>query len=259
MFRLLGPAARRTATAAFFGVPLWAAAQAAPLGADLASLLDYARQHNPELASMQYEASAATQRVQPAGALPDPVLRVELENINNYGNNAPPSLLPSKVGDTKYTLMQQLPAWGKRDLKRDVATAESRQAQARVTTTWAEQALRLRQAFAQYFLAAGSERITNELLDLLVRTEQIAQARYSGGLAPQQDAIRAQLEQTAVRAELIGLANDKRQLQARINSLLGRAPTELLAQPTALPALPAEGAMNTESLLARARANNPTV
>jgi hypothetical protein len=45
---------------------------------------------------MRHEAQAAAQRVQPAGALPDPVLRVELMNINNYGNDAGFSLLPPR-------------------------------------------------------------------------------------------------------------------------------------------------------------------
>src|SRR5690242_6253759 len=74
------------------------AAPDVPLGADLPSLLAYAREHNPELASMQREADASAERIQPAGALPDPVLRVELENVNNYGNGGSFNLLPSRVG-----------------------------------------------------------------------------------------------------------------------------------------------------------------
>jgi cobalt-zinc-cadmium efflux system outer membrane protein len=77
---------------------------------------------------MRREADAAAQRVGPAGALPDPVLRVELMNINNYGNSASPSLLPSRVGETKYTMMQMLPLWGKRDLRREAAAADAAQA-----------------------------------------------------------------------------------------------------------------------------------
>jgi outer membrane protein TolC len=122
-----------------------------------------------------------------------------------------------------------------------------------------EQSARLRTAFAQYYLAARSEGITRELLDLVARIEQIAQARYAGGLAPQQDAIRAQLEQTAIRSELIGVANERRQLQARINVLLGRAPATPLAEPAALPALPATADLSAETLLARASATNPIV
>ena len=238
------------AAAACFG----AAAQVAPLGADLPSLLEYARANNPELAAMQRESDAAVQRVQPAAALPDPVLRVELENVNNYGNGGDFSLLPSKVGETKYTLMQQFPLWGKRDLRKDAAVADAEQAQARAAGTWAEQAMRLRTAFAQYYLASRTERITKELLDLVLRLEQIAQSRYGGGLAPQQDAIRAQLEQTAMRAELVTVANDKRQLQARINALLGRAPGSVLAEPSNLP--PAPESLASGDLVTRARTGN---
>ena len=91
-------------------VGLASPARAAELGATVDSLLEYAQARNPELAAMRHEANAAEQRLLPAGALPDPVLRVELENFNNYGNDARPNLLPSRVGETKYTLMQTLPA-----------------------------------------------------------------------------------------------------------------------------------------------------
>lgn len=235
-----------------------AAAQPTLPGADLASLLAHARQHNPELAAMQREAQAAAQRAGSAAALPDPVLRVELENVNNYGNNAGASLLPSRVGETKYTLMQQLPAWGKRALRRDAAEAEATQAQARAAATWAEQAMRLRTAFAQNFLAHRNERITQELLDLVQRLERVAQTRYAAGVAPQQDAIRAQLEQTAMRAELIGFAAERRQLQARINALLGREPGAPLAEPQALPPAPALDALAAQ-LHERARGGSPAV
>ena len=260
MVRHLSLARVRTcAGAILLALPLWAAAQQAALGNDLAYLLEYARQNNPDLAAMQHEAAAAAQRVQPAGALPDPVLRVELENFNNYGNSSSPSLLPSKVGQTKYTLMQQLPAWGKRDLRRNAAEADARQAQARASVLWAEQAARIRTAFAQYFLASRNERITRELLDLVARMEQVAQTRYAGGLAPQQDAIRAQLEQTAMRSELIAVANEKRQVQARLNALLGRAPGAALAEPQGLPGLTGVVALPATELQNRARSANPLV
>ena len=67
------------------------AAQEPALGADLPGLLTFARTQSPELRAMQAEADAAAQRIGPAGALPDPVLRVELMNINNYGTDASPA------------------------------------------------------------------------------------------------------------------------------------------------------------------------
>ncbi|WP_231973327.1 TolC family protein [Variovorax sp. HW608] len=248
-------AALATSLAALSGSP----AIAGELGSDLAGLLDFARAQNPELAAMRHEADAANERIQPAGALPDPVLRVELENINNYGSSNPPSLLPSKVGDTKYTLMQPIPLWGKRDLRRDVAAADAQQASARAGVTWNELAGKVKVAYAQYFLAAGTERITREVLDLLARMEQIAQARYTGGLAAQQDAIRAQVEQTTVRTELISLDADKRQAAARLNALLARDAGAALAEPQALRPLPAATTFDAGALEQRARATNPAV
>lgn len=236
---------------------LTGSAFSAELGTDLASLLELARSRHPELAAMRLEADAASQRIQPAGALPDPVLRVELENVNNYGNSAGPNLLPWKVGETKYTLMQQIPLWGKRDLRRDAAQADARQADARSSVAWNELATRIKTSYAQYYQAAGNARLTREVLDLMTRLEQLAQARYAGGLAAQQDAIRAQLEQTAMRAEIIALDAEKRQAQARLNALLVRDADAELAEPQALRALPAVSVLDAGTLVQRALDRNP--
>jgi outer membrane protein TolC len=249
----------KPAFAALVAVLLALPASAAELGAHLQGLLAYARSQNPELAAMQHEADAAAQRVRSAGALPDPLFRVELENFNNYGNDASPSLLPSKVGDTKYTFIQPFPAWGKRDLRREVAEANAQQAAARTAATWNEVAARIKASYAQYFLAAGNERLTLEILELLSRLEQLAQVRYAGGLAAQQDAIRAQLEKTAMQSELINQQSEKRQLRARLNALLSRDSLAPLADPLAMRPLPDLGTRDASALVQRARSNNPQV
>ena len=235
------------------GVP----ATAAELGADLQGLLEHARAQHPELAAMRMEADAAAQRVQPAGALPDPMFRMELEDIGNSTTTGKWSLLPSKVGDTKYTLLQALPAWGKRDARREVAEADVQQATARFDATWNELSARIKTAYAQYYGVQGSEQLTLEVVDLMSRLEQIAQARYAGSLVTQQDALRAQLELTAMRSELIALDNEKRQLRARLNGLLAREDTAPLANPQALRQLPPASALDVGTLVQRARANNP--
>ena len=241
------------------GVLAWPAARSAELGSDLEGLLAHARAQSPELAAMRAEADAAAQRVQPAGALPDPALRVELMNINNYGTDKSPSLLPSKVGETKYTFMQAFPLWGKRDLRRDVASADAERATALTGAAWNELAARLKTSYAQYYLAAGNERITLEVVELLSRLEQLAQARYAGGLVAQQDAIRAQLERTAVQGELISLDAEKRQARVRLNALLAREVTAPLAEPQSLRALPTVSVSDATALAERARRANPAL
>jgi len=232
-------------------------AQTPSLGTDLDGLLAYARQVNPEYASMRSEADAAAERVYPAGALPDPVLRTELQNITNAGTSARPNFFPSRIGSTRYLLMQSVPYLGKRDLKREVAQADTEQASARAAVTWAELTSKIKVAFAEYYYVANNLRLTAEILDLMTRLEQVAQVRYAGGLVAQQDAIRAQLEQTAMRTELVAMESERRQVQARLNALLARPNGAPLAEPASLRPMPPPARLDPETLQTRVRERNP--
>ena len=230
-------------------------ARAEPVpGASVESLLAAAREHSPDVRLVRLEAEAARERIQPAGALPDPVLRLELENITRNGSQGA-TLDPSRTGDTKYTLMQPLPFWGKRDLKREVAGAEAAQAEGRAADTWAEVAARIKTLYAQYWLTGQSLQLTRENIELTRRLEQIAQARYAGGLAAQQDAIRAQLERSAMDAELVGMESEFHHLMVFLNAMLARPSGTMLAEPAALRPVPAR--LDEASLNARLLANNP--
>ena len=231
-------------------------AQEPPLGAGVESLLDYARARNPEYAAMRFEAEAATERIAPAGALPDPRLRTEFRDITRMGEQNP-TLLPARTGSTRYLVMQDLPWLGKRDLKREIAELDARGAEGRATVTWTELATRIKTAHAQLQYVHRSEQLTREILDLMVRLEKIAQVRYAGGLAAQQDVIRAQVEQTGMKSELLALENESRQLQARINALLARPAAAPLAAPLRLRTLPAPAKLDPAALEERVRARNP--
>ncbi|MFX9150257.1 TolC family protein, partial [Acinetobacter baumannii] len=74
---------------------------------------------------------------------------------------------------------------------------------------WAEIAGQIKLSFAQLYYAHRNEQLTREILDLMTRLEKIAQVRYAGGLAAQQDVIRAQVEQTNMRNELIAVEAEK--------------------------------------------------
>ena len=227
------------------------------LGKNLAGLLDYAREHNPEFAAARYDADAAQQRVQSASALPDPVLRTELLDITNQGTNKGTSLLPSQVGSTRYTLLQSFPWFGKRDLQREVAEAQVAQTDDQVTATWADLSSSIKSAYAQYYYWSGSERLARETLELLNNLEQVAQTRYANGLGPQQEVIRAQVEQTGLRGELIDLDNESHNIQARLNTLLSRPAMTALAEPASLRPLPAPAQLDYTALEKKLLARNP--
>lgn len=237
---------------------LWNSAFAddASLGRTVDGLVDYARNNNPEYASMRHEADAAGERVTPAGALPDPRFRIELMDITRMGEQSP-TLNPSRVGSTKYTISQEIPWYGKRDLKREIAEIEADGAQGKARGAWADIAARLKSAHAQLYLIGRNEAISREILDLMVQLEKTAQARYAGGLAMQQDVIRAQIEQTAMKNELIMFDNEARMLTARINTLLARPASAPLAMPEALKPIPAPAKLDFVALEERVRSRNP--
>ncbi|MDP2760554.1 MAG: TolC family protein [Sideroxyarcus sp.] len=232
------------------------AAAAEPMGSDLDGLLAYAREHNPELAATRYEAEAAQQRIESAGALPDPVLRTELMDITNQGSTSP-RLLPSQTGSTRYTLMQSLPWYGKRDLQRAVADAQSAQAHGQVAASWSDLATRIRQTYAMRYYATSSEQLAQQTLALLDRLEQTAQTRYANGLGQQQDVIRVQVEKTLLRGELIALQNEAHHTHAQLNALLSRPVNAPLAEPVQPRPMPPAAQLDEATLLDRLRAQNP--
>lgn len=228
------------------------------LGSDLAGLLVYAREHNPELAAARFEADAAAQRARSVAAFPDPVLRAELMDITNQGTNKGTSLLPSQVGSTRYTLMQSFPWWGKRDLQRGVAEAQLAQSNSQTAATWAELSAQIKSAYAQYYYVAGSQKIMGDLLDLVIQMEKVARVRYANGLAAQQDAVRAQVEETSIKTELVALDNSRRQVEVRLNAMLSRPATEPLATPQVLRNIPSTISLaNQTALEDRVREHNP--
>jgi outer membrane protein TolC len=252
--------AQRAAVAAALAIACSAAAaQPAPpdLGATLEGLLAYAKERHPELRAMRLEAEAAAQRVAPAGALPDPMFQVELRDVTNEGSGGSFNLLPARVGSTRYQIRQTFPAWGKRDAKRDAASAAADEAARRADATWAELAMRIKTAYARYRQASESLTQTRALLDLVDRLERVAQARYAGGLAAQQDAIRAQVERTSMASDLAMLESELQSARARINGLLARPPEAPLAEPRGEGALPALARLDAAALRERVLARNP--
>ena len=202
-------------------------------GATVESLLSYARQSNPEFAFMQREAEAAAARVAPAGNLPDPSFSIELRDITR-DRTSDPTLSPSNVGSTKYTVRQMFPWPGKRDLARSAAEASAEQSNQAARATWNELAMRLKVAHARRYELAQRREIVGEIDALLANLESMTRTRYAGGLAAQADAVRALSERTMLRGELISLAAQARTADAQVNALLARPPDSPLAAAAAL-------------------------
>lgn len=237
---------------AAWAVPAGAADQPA-LGGNLAGLLDYAREHNPELAAARDEADAAQQRTDSADALPDPVLRAEQMDITNQAGGPNPGLMTTQ----RYQLSQSLPWFGKRSLQRDLAAAQARQANEQVAANWADLVNRLKTAYAMNYYLAASERLTQQTLDLLENLEQMVRTRYANGLGSQQDVVRVQVETSTLLNELIGLHEELHHAHVQLNALLSRPAGATLSDPLQPRPLPPPARLDEATLQQRLREHNP--
>lgn len=234
--------------------PLWGQT---PPGAGVEELLALARRDSPRLAASRLEAEAARAGVAPAGALEDPRFRVELQNLTNEGSGASPNLLPARVGSVKYSLIQPLPWWGKRDLRQEAAQAVADEAGGRLAGDWSDLAAAIKTEYARHYQASRQHRLARELLVLVSGLERIALVRYREGVAPQADAVRAQLEKTRLESELIRLETERHHAQARLNALLARPADAALAEPERLRSLPGQDRLAPAALAERLAGNSP--
>jgi outer membrane protein TolC len=206
-------------------------------GRSVESIRAWLVEHNPELRALGLEAEAARARILPAGALPDPSAGIALRGLDP----GQPWRGADMGREITYSLRQQFPLWGKRELARTGARQEAdasefdRDAAARDLLAEAES------AYVRYWHADQAVAVLDRRIALLRQIEEMAGVRYALGMAAQQDAIRAQVEQTNMQRERIERLAAKREAMAMLNAVLGRPTEALLAAPEAAPMLPVPG------------------
>ena len=231
-----------------------ASEQAGAPGATVDALLAIARQMNPEVAATALETQAALARVDAAGRLPDPSFQTEFKDIDRERQNA----LPEQLGRVEYRIQQEFPLWGKLGLQEGVARARAGAAREDQRATELEIAARIKTVFAAYYAAFENWQLTRDLFGTVATLADVTQSRYAQGLGEQEDAVRAEVEKTRLRTELVRFEADQRQTAAQLNALVDRREDAPLATPEALRPMPDES-LGIADLLERARIANPTV
>ncbi len=205
-----------------------------PPGQDIDSLHEWLRSHNPELRALAAEAEAARARIQPAGALPDPAASITFRELDPDR----PWRIPGREGEIAYSIRQRFPLWGKRELARTAATQEANAIELDRSTVVRELLAEAETAYVRYWHADQAIAVLDRRIALLRQMEELAGVRYALGLAAQQDAILAQVEETRMQRERIERTATKRQASAALNAILGRSADAPLSQPAGIPALP---------------------
>ncbi|MBF0143618.1 MAG: TolC family protein [Magnetococcales bacterium] len=222
------------------------------IGASVEELLEVVRTMNPELAAMALEAEAAAARVKGSDLLPDPKLQITFDDISENARG-----YPGSVDTTKFTVQQEFPLWGKRELRRQVAEADHRRAQGELATVTAELTGRLKTVYAEYHQIHLSMEKNEELIGVLRTLVRVAQSRYALGAAGQDEVTTAEMERGGLVAELVRLGSDRKRLKARLNALLNRSPDAPIVEEPRMRTIPAASVLDFGQLMARLAEVNP--
>lgn len=200
-------------------------------GGTVESVRAWLIEQSPELRALGLEAEAAQARIHPAGALPDPSASVIFRGPDAPWRRA------DGGREIDYALRQRFPLWGKRELARTAARHEAVAANLGRGATARDLMADAEAVYVRYWHADEAVAVLDRRIALLRQIEEMAGVRYALGRAAQQDAIRAQVEQTTLQRERIERIAAKHVAIAELNALLGREPNARLAQPAEIPAL----------------------
>lgn len=177
----------------------------------LESLIREALETRPELRQARATVRAESERVPQAGALPDPILSLGIQND---------SFQAIQIGtmETSYyqALVTQPFFWpGKRDLRTDVASQQVKLAETQLARVGLTVEADVRRAYVELLLARDARALLARQEALWELAEGLAKARYQVGEVPQSDLLRAQLERTRLRQQRLALeAQERTRLQA---------------------------------------------
>jgi outer membrane protein TolC len=218
-------------------------------GATVGTVLTIARRLSPELAARALEVEAAQARVVIAGSWDDPTLRVTSDEIDRTAGPRQNKMI--------YSVEQEIPLWGKRDLKEDAARAQVNQMAADSRSAETELIEKVKVAFAQYYQTYEVIRTTHDLHGVVHNIAKLARDRYAQNRGTQQAIFKAEVENARVETEIARQAAALRAAKGRLNALLARPIDAPLAEPSQLRPLPPKELLAPTALLERARAGNP--
>lgn len=183
--------------------------------------LRIAHEASPMLRGARASATAARERVGPAGALPDPQLQFGLMNrmASDFGSTMDPMTM------NQLQLMQMLPWPGKLGGAKRSARHSAAAAAADADEQDRMIAAQVRMAYYQTAFADRALEVMERTRGLLRNYLDVTTTMYAVGSAVQQDVLRAQVEVARMREEITRMSQDRVAMAARLNALLGRSAT----------------------------------
>jgi len=193
----------------------------------LDDLINTALDKNPQLRSFYSAVQADSAKIPQSGALPDPILSLNILNLptNSFSFDQEP------MTGKQIALSQLFPFPGKLGLQEDISSEGAAVSTANYQE-YRNQIIRdLKIGFYDLFILDKSIEITNKNQQLLKEFAEIAESKYKVGKGLQQDVLKAQVELSKMIERLIQLKQEREVKQAHINIILNQPVNTQLGKP----------------------------
>ena len=231
-----------------------ASGEKSQLPLSLAKLVEEATERNPEVLAARRSVDAKRARIPQAGAWADPTVTL------SYGGNAAPPFTvmrgdPSSI--RQVMAEQMIPYPGKTRLRTQIAARDADAETLAYEAVARRVAAEVKQAYFDIAYVDESLAILQKDRDALRGFEKVTEIRYSIGKAAQQDVLRAQLEVTRLAGRAAMLTQQRRTLEAQLNSLRDAPIDSPVGSPA--PVQPSPFVYTQQQLLEAAQANYPVL
>ena len=203
-------------------------AVALPTDPVLARLIAESLAARPELARADAVVHAQQERVPQAGALPDPMLQVGIQN-DGFKSIEIGRMETSFVS---FMASQTLPWPGKRGAQQDIATLTTTQAKSQVTRARLAAEADVRRGYLDLLLARDRLALLDRLDAVWRQSSEMTRILYESGKGPQSDVLRAQLELLRIKQRRIALEGDEKSRVQALNRLRNHPLDEAIATTT---------------------------
>lgn len=201
-------------------VMAWSREAQAP-AEDLAQLVATAVANNPELKSSQARWQMFRNRIAQVRSFDDPMLMLKLQNgvVKSPFDFSRDGMTQKVVG-----ISQQLPFWGKRGLKEEIAVNDAESYRWQAEERRLELVSMVKETYYRLYLADRFQDVVTKNIRILDDFVTLAETKYAVGQGTQQDVFKSQVERSKMLDMQISLEQERTSLVSALNALLYRPP-----------------------------------
>lgn len=188
---------------------------------DLSQLVATAVANNPELKSSQARWEMFRNKIVQARSFDDPMLMLKIQNgvVTDPLNFKRDSMTQKVIG-----ISQQIPFWGKRGLKEEIAAKDAESYRWQVEERKLELVRMVKETYYQIYFTDKALEVVAKNIRILDDFITLTETKYAVGQGAQQDVFKSQVERSKMLDMKISLEQERKSLAVALNALLFRPP-----------------------------------